>query len=1020
MRSRNPLRPLALPSLAVTAGTAALFVMGAVAAQVQPPGRPGAAGARPEQLLRLLDQNRDGRLDRTEFQGLSRIAPRFRQDPQAAGRLFDGLDRDQDGVLNFEELGALARLGTPPAPAAGPTVRPVVPEREPSAQDLQFFEQKIRPVLAQQCYSCHSAEVGKPAGGFLADSRAGLQRGGDRGAAVVPGNPDTSLLIRALRYTDSRLKMPPPKDGGQLPASVVADFERWVKLGAPWPKEAAPLNKVGKGAVGTRPANREWDTDKARQHWSFQPPRKIAPPAVKDTRWPRSDVDRFVLAELEAHRLKPVSDADPRTLIRRVSFDLTGLPPTPEEVDAFVRECTTERGQEPGAGGQGKKNRAAGAPPRRHPGGARGARPDAQLPSPKAFARLVDRLLASPHFGERWGRHWLDVARYAESSGKEVNIAYPHAWRYRDYVIEAFNSDKPYDRFLKEQVAGDLLPYNDETQHAQQLIATGYLALVPKSHNTRDPRQFALDLADDQIDSLTQGTMGLTVACARCHDHKFDPISQKDYYALAGIFLSTESRYGTPRSVQNARATPLIPLPASARVTPAPSLPLAQLTQLRQRYEQTLAERNEIQAAARRSGSAPMADPRLLRTIIVGSTLEKLLERYDESGRQQQLAVGLQEGYAPRDASVLQRGELDKPLETVPRGFLQVLAARQPAIRQGSGRKELSDWISSSDNPLTARVMANRVWLHLFGRGIVASPDNFGVMGQKPSHPALLDHLAVSFVEEGWSVKKLVRKIVLSRAYQLSSSHNAADYAADPDNTYLWRMSRRPLEAEAIRDTMLVVSGRMDLTPPVGSPIANVEGPVQQRAMLGLSAPGTVGGQPMFGGPGRPGAPGGFGGFRRPGRPGGPGGPGGQGAMVPEEPVYRSVYLSIVRDQVPEALATFDFAGPSLVTGSRETTTVPSQALYLLNNASVQRLADAMALRLEQQTADPAERTRLAFQWTFSRLPTPAEVAAARRFQEQFTAAEAGRTRSKEALERAALSAFCQALFASAEFRYLD
>jgi hypothetical protein len=900
------------------------------------------------QVFRLLDTNRDSRLDGKEFQSLSRFAPRFRQDAQGLSSLFGQLDRDGDRLLTVDEYQVLARFAGPQAPgAAVPTPLPVAPEPAPSAQDLQFFETKIRPVLVRQCYSCHSAEGDKPGGGLLVDSRTGLRRGGDRGAAIVPGDPDASLLIRAIRYTDTRLKMPPAKDGGKLPANVVADFERWVKMGAP--------DARTEQAAAPRAA----DTEKAKQHWSFQPPRKTAAPTVKNAQWPKGDIDRFVLSELEAKNLKPVADADPRTLIRRVTFDLTGLPPSPEEVDAFVQACAKEASS-----------------------------------SPTPYEKLVDRLLASPRFGERWGRHWLDVARYAESSGKEVNIAYPHAWRYRDYVIDAFNADKPFDRFLKEQIAGDLLPYSDETQHARQIIATGYLALGPKSHNTRDPRQFAMDLADEQIDALTQGVMGLTVACARCHDHKFDPVSQKDYYALAGIFLSTETRYGTPRSVQNARATPLINLPETAKVTPAPSLPLFQLNVLRQRYDATVQERNEILAAARQAGRPAMGDPRLVRTIIVGSTLEKMLERYDENGRQFQLAMGLQEAYSPRDATVLQRGELDKPTESVPRGFVQVLAGSQPEIRQGSGRKELADWLASAGNPLTARVMANRVWLHLFGRGLVTTPDNFGVMGQKPSHPALLDHLALSFVEEGWSVKKLVRKVVLSHAYRLSSSHDAAAYAADPDNVYLWRMSRRPLEAEALRDAMLAAAGRLDLEPPIASPLSNVEGPVQQRALIAAGGLGPRG-------------------------PGG-GGPRGGGGMAADDPVYRSVYLPIAREQVPEALATFDFAGPSLVTGSREATTVPSQALYLLNNTNVQRLADAMAFRLAEQSADPAGRTARAFQLVFSRAPSASETAAAKRFFEQFKAAEASRSRSPEALERAALAAFCQALFASAEFRYLD
>lgn len=923
-------------SRAVVLGSAlaSLLALGTVAAQTPPPGADPMA--RLLQGFRLLDANRDGKLDRREFQGIVRFAPRLQQNPQAAAQLFAALDKDGDGSLTREEYRGLAQLRGGAPPAAGPPRPglPAAPAREepvPTAQDLQFFEQKIRPVLVERCYACHSAESGKPAAGLLVDSRAALRRGGDRGAAVVPGDPDASLLIKALRYTDSRIQMPPKKEGGKLSAAVIADFEKWVKQGAPDPRTGAPAA-----------AARVWDTEKARQHWSFQPPKKSPAPAVNDARWPRSDIDRYLLAELEGKGLHPVGDADRRSLLRRVSFDLTGLPPTPEETAAFLADA-----------------------------------------DPRAFERVVDRLLASPRFGERWGRHWLDVARYAESSGKEVNIAYPHAWRYRDYVIQAFNDDKPYDRFLKEQIAGDLLPYSDETAHAQQIVATGYLALGPKSHNTRDPRQFAVDLADEQIDAVTQGVLGLTVACARCHDHKFDPVSQKDYYALAGIFMSTETRYGTPRSIQNARATPLIELPTAARVAEAPPIPSFQLANMRQRYDAVLKEREEILAEARRTGQPPMGDPRLLRTIIIGSTLEGILSRYDDSGRQRRYAMGVQEGYFPRDASVLQRGELDKPQELAPRGFVQVLTSgTPPAIRTGSGRKELADWLASPSNPLTARVMANRVWLHLFGRGLVATPDNFGVMGQKPSHPALLDHLALSLVEDGWSVKKLIRKVVLSHAYQLSSEHQAAAYAADPDNIYLWRMSRRPLEAEALRDAMLAAAGKLDATVPAGSPVANSEGPVQQF---------------MLGGP-----------------------RGGLGLANSTEPNYRSVYLPIIRDQAPEALTVFDFAGTSLVTGSRESTTVPGQALYLMNSPAVQRLADGMALRLIQQVPNPEERVRVAFQLVFNRPPSAAEKSATKTFVEEFAAAEKSRFGDDAALKQAALSAFCQALFSSAEFRYLN
>ncbi len=810
-------------------------------------------------------------------------------------------------------------------------------QRAPTTDELAFFERRIRPVLIEKCYSCHSATAEKLKGGLLLDTRAGTRQGGDTGHAVVPGDLKQSLLLKAIRYTDKDLQMPPPKNGGQLPAEVIADFEKWILLGAPDPRDGqAP------------PPRRSIDLAKGREHWAFQAPKKFPPPATKDTAWPRTDLDRFILAELESHNLRPVADADPRTLIRRLYFDLLGLPPTPEEVEAFVADFP----------------------------------PNSSLEIRHAkFAALVDRLLASPQLGERWGRHWLDVARYAESSGKEVNLIYPHAWRYRDYVIRAFNDDKPYDRFLREQLAGDLLPAANDLQRAEQTVATGFLALGPKSHNTRELRQFQLDLADEQIDAVSQAMLGLTVACARCHDHKFDPIPMRDYYALAGIFLSTETRFGTPPLIQNVQPTALLPLPATAGIADADPMRPLQRSFLQRQLEQNRKERDDLLAEARRSGdrAALVANPRLIRAESVLSIVEKQLARYDDTGKPLRFAMGLKDRSDPRDARILSRGELTRPGDAVPRGFLQILnsanAASTPAITHGSGRRELGDAIASPANPLTARVMANRIWLHLFGRGLVPTPDNFGTTGQPPSHPALLDHLAQQFIAQGWSVKKLIREIVLSRTYQLGSAYDPINYAADPDNTWHWRMSPRRLDAEAIRDSLLAVSGRLELTPPRGSQVAASEGPVQTLQRFNLLDP---------------------------------------------DRACRSVYLPILRDLVPDSLAVFDFAEPSLVVGDREDTTVPAQALFLMNSPFATRTAEAFADRLLARSPSAPERIRLAYQLAFGRPPTAPELTASETFFKNFPNTEKKTGPAETRAHRAALTAFCQALLASAEFRFLN
>ncbi len=884
-----------------------------------------------------------------------------------------------------------------------------VKEAAPDPAGLDFFEKRIRPVLAEKCYKCHSADAEKIKGGLVLDTREGARHGGDNGPAVVPGDLKGSLLIEALRYENKDFAMPPKKAGGKLPDNVIKDFEKWIEMGAPDPREG-PAGKL------TQKKQDNWDA--AKEWWAWRAPRAAEPPAVKNSSWPKSDIDRFLLAALEAKGLQPVADADKMTLLRRVYFDLIGLPPPPEVIKEFYADS-----------------------------------------SAAAFEKLVDKLLASPQFGERWGRHWLDVARYAESSGKDANIAFPHAWRYRDYVIAAFNADKPYDQFIREQLAGDLLQARDDKQRAEQIVATGFLAIGPKGLNDQNPRQFALDLADEQIDTMSQAFLGMTVACARCHDHKFDPIPQKEYYSLAGIFLSTDTKYGTAAGLQNRHATALIELPTGAG---APVINKTMSASERQRKEARMADlQKQLTDAVRefapgmRNGTPPAGQNQLrfLRLIAEVGLLEKELGGFNEDGSPKPLAMGVQDlpaagsqrglgffgrpgmfgggGFGPgqrpaqgagaeeflkarllgrgarppefsaiSDSPVYGRGEADKPGERTPRGFITLLstADTQPSIPTGtSGRRELADWVSSAQNPLTARVMVNRVWHWVFGQGLVNTLDNFGTTGNKPSNQALLDTLAVRFEKNGWSVKKLVRELVLSHAYQLSSAYDEKNFAADPENTLVWRMSKRRLDAECIRDAILQTSGQLSLKQFPGSVIAySGDGPIGLARFFGVQEETIV--------------------------------------DAGSRSTLRSVYLPIARDILPDVLAVFDFAEPTLVSGSRETTNVPSQALYMLNSPFVQKAAEKFADRIF--TVYPAgpnagiganlqQRITYAYWMTCSRGPTPSERAAAADFFTKFPASwkkgddQPAAVHSDEAV-KAAWTSFTRALFASAEFRYLN
>ncbi|HUF62402.1 MAG TPA: DUF1549 and DUF1553 domain-containing protein [Verrucomicrobiales bacterium] len=686
-----------------------------------------------------------------------------------------------------------------------------------------------------------------------------------------------------------------------------------------------------------------------RDFWSYQQPIRNQPPMVMDSAWARRDLDRFVLAKLEENKLAPSPDADPITLLRRVYFDLIGLPPSQSAAAAFAKSADA---------------------------GALDA----------ALAAEVDSLLKSEHFGERWGRHWLDVARFAESNGRESNLAYPHAWRYRDYVIDAFNADKPFDRFITEQLAGDLLPAQDSAERAQLLIATGFLAFGAKGLNEMNQAQFTADLVDEQIDSVTRAVMASSVACARCHDHKHDPFAMADYYALKGIFQSTKTYFGAWIDSENNNAGDLIRLPdLPGQLIPNKSIPATKVAQLKEQLakldqeeadgkamlEKAIAEKRDL------SGDGFMMLQNAIRIYWSRGAIEGQLKTVDDQGRALPLCMGAMDVEEVRDAPVLERGELALPGKTVARGFPRVIEVRGASTppKHQSGRLEFAQWLASPNHPLTARVMTNRIWLHLFGAGLVRTPDNFGFTGERPSHPELLDHLTMKFVDGEWSVKALVREIVLSRAYRQASTYRAESFQQDPENRLLWRANKRRLDAEVIRDSMLAVSGQLDTARRPGSLVAELDG--QSISLIGFNknVPADLDGS-----------------------------------------LHRSVYLPVIRDRLPDALGLFDFAEPSLVTGEREATNVPLQALYLMNSSWVQERAVALAERVRREAATPPEQILRAFLLCFNRAPDSAEMKLAEDYF-QAAAAAAGDGASDEST---LWSAYCQALLASSEFRNID
>ncbi len=757
---------------------------------------------------------------------------------------------------------------------------------KPTAADIEFFETRVRPVLAKNCYGCHSSEVKSPMGGLFLDSRNGLITGGKSGPAIVLGNPDASLLIRAVRYQGP--KMPP---SGQLSDSVVDDLVKWVGMGAPDPRE-------GKTTVAASTI----DLEKGRQYWAFQAPVKPALPKVRNAKWAYVPADRFVLARMEQERLAPVADASRTTWIRRVSLDLTGLPPTLDEIDAFLADHSKD-----------------------------------------AYAKVVDRLLASPGFGERWGRHWLDVARYADTVGRGRNYPFPLAWKYRDWVIDAINRDVPYDQFVREQIAGDLLPAGSTAKRNEQLTAAGFLALGSLDLVEQNPTVFTMDLVDEQINATSRAFMGITIGCARCHDHKFDPIPTTDYYAMAGIFKSTEMLSGLQRRPRdNAsyfKASLLAQLSHEGGTAPE-FLPdpkqhdewdklQAELTELNQNPRRALAKQGSTPPQAM-GDQATVAQKLRVRA-------NEILSQLDRYPLPADLVMAVRDSASPADCEVYIHGEARELGPKVPRGFPQVMSGPGGAIpiaANESGRLELAEWLTRRDNPTTARVAVNRIWEHLFGRGIVATADNFGRMGEKPSNQPLLDYLATRFMEQGWSTKKLIRELVLSRTYRLSTATSLRDDRIDPGNIFLWRANRMRLEVEPIRDSLLRIGGQLDLKPPAVAPAMTF----RRSVVVG----------------------------------------GGRGAVqqdYAESMHNRSIYVPVIRNFLPTMFETFDFPEPSETHGVRDVTTVPTQALFMMNSRFVIDQARHAAERLlSANPATPQERVSRVYRDVLGRVPTADEL----------------------------------------------
>lgn len=856
----------------------------------------------------------------------------------------------------------------------------------PSPEGLEFFEKKIRPILADNCYSCHSERGKKPQGDLRIDLMESLLRGGASGKpAIVPGDPEKSLLIAAVRHADAKLQMPP---GDKLKPEQIKDLEQWVKMGAP-----APKDKTIAAAVAA------YDWNEAKKFWSFQPVKDHQPPKVKNEAWIKSPIDRFVLAKLEEKGLKPVADADRLTLIRRATFDLTGLPPTPEEVDEFLADRSSN-----------------------------------------AFEKVVDRLLASPAYGEKWGRHWLDVVRYADTAGDNSDYPIPAAYRYRNYVIDSFNRDKPYDQFVREQIAGDLLPSANDKEKFEKIIATGYLAISRRFGSRNESMNLTLD---DTIDNLGKAFLGLSVSCARCHDHKFDPIPQRDYYALYGIFNS--SRYSFPGAEIYKHPAEYVALTSGERAQRFYKYQ-QELCDLDDRHEFLVAEKGTAarnkkakeQAAkeAQPVAAAPSdkekkannqtgeqannkteSKPEAVKTALTGYPLRpadfnrdaddwgragqsKRMPEENEAEMKQVEArilelharpVKVDKAYAvveglPKNARLHRKGDHKNLGEEVPRGFLTILGGQKlPDNYASSGRDKLAEWIAEKQNPLTARVMINRIWQYHFGKGLAQTPNDFGMRGKAPTHPELLDWLAARFVESGWSVKKMHKLMMLSRVYQLSSRESVprpvgsglfnSNATVDVANDYLWRFNRRRLEAEEIRDAILAIAGTLDHS--VGG-----EHPFPAETTWRFTQ------HEQF--------------------------------FAVYDTNRRSVYVMQQRLKKHPFFEIFDGADQSATTDVRGQSITPIQALFLMNSPLMHEASDQFSVRVGMAFDSAPERINYAFRLAFGRAATLPEIKEATTYLQQARQELAAAKTPAEKLTRAALASYLRVVFSSNEFLYVD
>ncbi len=824
-----------------------------------------------------------------------------------------------------------------------------------AGDDDLFFESKVRPVLIKRCYDCHSTEK-KTKGGLALDTREGWQHGGDNGPAIIPGDLTKSLVIKAVRYLDKDFAMPPKS---RLPADEVAILEEWVKRGAPDPR-------TDDTAKAAKP-KRSIDLEAGRKFWAFQPVANPTAPAVKDSFWPKDPVDRFLLAKIEAKGLKPASDADRHTWIRRVSLDLTGLPATAEEVIAFANDN-----------------------------------------SDSAYAKVVDRLLASPAYGERWARHWLDLTGYADMIGTSNEVFAEHAWRYRDYLIQAFNQDKPFDLFIKEQLAGDLMPASSPEQRASQLVATGFLMVGDLEIVNPDKAKMETDHIDTQLIKIGGAFLGMTMGCARCHDHKFDPVGLEDYYGMAGMLRSSPSSgkmvgfgvWSTIRSVplpespaqlaerQKAEAEHAAKLTAhkaeQARLTEENNAVVAKLAALEKTAKATPV------AAAPTPKPSPEQDALTKRRDEIAALLKTKASEIQHAEffkSKAPKAFAMQDDAKPADMPIYVRGNPYAPAAVVPRGALRVASwDKFPAIPAGqSGRLQLAEWITDRRNPLTARVTVNRLWQKLFGEGLVRSVDYFGERGERPSHPELLDHLATRFMADRWSQKRFLRGLVLSHAYRLSSANHAEGLSLDPENRLFWRMNRQRLEAEAIRDSLLRVSG--ELATKSGGPSLALEIIENTGALAaaGINPPSYH--------------------HRR---------------SRPSQEFERTVYLPVMRNGPSSAdkiRSFFDFVDPASITGQRNQTVMPTQSLFLLNNDLVRKRAGALAKQLIAAHANEDARLESLWLRAWNRPITAEERTNARNFLQEITPL-LQTPRAPDALETARWQELCHSLLASNAFIY--